>query len=84
MAQLNTCYALFQIFGTREDQFGRYRCEAANRYGSSYQEMELYQSEIPICPPVCGDIQLQNKSCGLSPIKALVLFLACIAAKIVG
>ena len=43
-----------------EDQFGEYTCEASNRHGSASAKMELYESRIPICPPVCGDYNLNG------------------------
>ena len=55
-----------QISGVDEDQFGEYTCEASNRHGTASEKMELYESRIPICPPVCGDYNLNGgeaKSC---------------------
>lgn len=48
----------------RSNQFGMYKCEATNIYGSANQTVELYESKIPICPPVCGDIDLANAGSG--------------------
>ena len=53
-----------KILGVRENQFGMYKCEATNIYGSANQTVELYESKIPICPPVCGDIDLANAGSG--------------------
>ena len=69
----------FQISGVDEDQFGEYTCEASNRHGSASEKMELYESRIPICPPVCGDYNLNGggeaKSCSalLSSLVAVMI-----------
>lgn len=56
----------------REDSFGRYTCQASNRHGSVNASMELYESKMPICPPVCGDITLHSAAAAFpTPIKAL-------------
>ena len=67
-----------QISGVDEDQFGEYTCEASNRHGSASEKMELYESRIPICPPVCGDYNLNGgeaKTCSalLSSVVAVVI-----------
>ena len=69
-----------QISGVDEDQFGEYTCEASNRHGTASERMELYESRIPICPPVCGDYNLNGgeaKSCSvlLSCIVAVMIAL---------
>ena len=73
----------FQISGVDEDQFGEYTCEASNRHGSASEKMELYESRIPICPPVCGDYNLNGggeaKSCSalLSSLVAVMIAFLC-------
>jgi hypothetical protein len=50
----------------RKEQFGQYTCEATNRYGSAIEKVELYESGIAICPPMCGD----NNLSGARSVKA--------------
>merc|ERR1712141_755038 len=35
-----------------KDEFGRYTCAATNRHGRDSQDMELYESKLPIMTPV--------------------------------
>ena len=43
-----------------KEDYGKYTCKAGNRYGTQAQEMELYESTMPICPPLCGDTNLNS------------------------
>ena len=45
-----------------EEDFGKYTCEAGNKYGKDTQHLELYESSIPICPPLCGDTDLNSSA----------------------
>eukprot|EP00095_Tigriopus_kingsejongensis_P006804 maker-scaffold1064_size65302-snap-gene-0.24 protein:Tk06804 transcript:maker-scaffold1064_size65302-snap-gene-0.24-mRNA-1 annotation:"lach_scham ame: full" len=71
-----------KIMGTQSEHYGNYTCEAANRHGNSSETIELYQSQIPICPPVCGDMDLLNGAAArvvsylLLPVCALMYYLA--------
>jgi len=49
-----------QIYSVYEKDYGKYTCEAGNRYGADSQEIDLYKSNIPICPPLCGDTNLNS------------------------
>ena len=43
-----------------KEDYGKYSCEAGNKYGKAIQHLELYESSIPICPPLCGDTDLNS------------------------
>ena len=43
-----------------KEDYGKYTCEAGNKYGKAIQHLELYESSIPICPPLCGDTDLNS------------------------
>jgi len=49
-----------KIYSVYEEDFGKYTCEAGNKYGKDTQHLELYESSIPICPPLCGDTDLNS------------------------
>lgn len=66
---------LFQIVSVGPKQFGLYTCEAANRHGSKSQTVELYETQSPICPPLCGSTDLNDggtPSAGL-PLTSLTI-----------
>jgi len=48
------------IYYVYKEDYGKYTCKAGNRYGTQAQEMELYESTMPICPPLCGDTNLNS------------------------
>eukprot|EP00094_Tigriopus_californicus_P009038 TCALIF_08712-PA protein Name:"Similar to LAC Lachesin (Schistocerca americana)" AED:0.16 eAED:0.16 QI:0/0.6/0.5/0.66/0.6/0.83/6/36/384 len=54
--------SVVKILSIDESHYGNYTCEAVNRHGKATQTIELYQSQIPICPPVCGDLDLSNSA----------------------
>jgi hypothetical protein len=56
-----------------KDQFGKYTCEASNRHGSASQHMDLYESQIAICPPVCGNTNLNGVLSGRTPLTFFTL-----------
>merc|ERR1712156_1392625 len=49
-----------KIYSVNKEDFGQYTCEAGNKYGKTAQDLELYESSIPICPPLCGDTDLNS------------------------
>jgi len=49
-----------KIYSVYKEDFGQYTCEAGNKYGKTSQHLELYESSIPICPPLCGDTDLNS------------------------
>jgi len=49
-----------KIYSVYKEDFGKYICEAGNKYGKDTQYLELYESTIPICPPLCGDTDLNS------------------------
>ena len=53
-------FHFFQIYYVYKEDYGKYTCKAGNRYGTQAQEMELYESTMPICPPLCGDTNLNS------------------------
>lgn len=71
-----------KIFSVYEEDFGQYTCEAGNRYGKSVQEMELYESNIPICPPLCGDTDLNSAHFMKPPTSMSVAFVAVLLIKL--
>ena len=52
--------SILQIYSVYKEDFGQYTCEAGNKYGKTSQHLELYESSIPICPPLCGDTDLNS------------------------
>ena len=64
---------ILQIYSVNEDDYGKYSCKADNRYGSALEHMELYESTVPICPPVCGETDLNAASPGGLLNKVLLL-----------
>ena len=78
------CYNLcitfpFQIYSVYEEDFGKYTCEAGNKYGKDTQHLELYESSIPICPPLCGDTDL-NSAAAAKDMGKIVTFITGTAA----
>ena len=57
-----------------EEDFGKYTCEAGNKYGKDTQHLELYESSIPICPPLCGDTDL-NSAAAAKDMGKIVTFI---------
>eukprot|EP00096_Caligus_rogercresseyi_P014118 TRINITY_DN664_c0_g1_i10.p1 TRINITY_DN664_c0_g1~~TRINITY_DN664_c0_g1_i10.p1 ORF type:complete len:374 (+),score=72.54 TRINITY_DN664_c0_g1_i10:1773-2894(+) len=55
-----------KIFAVQDDQYGLYFCKAANKFGSDKETMELYESALPICPPVCNSYEMMFLSSGSS------------------
>ena len=55
------------MLSVTKEQFGKYSCEASNRHGTDSQPIVLYESQIAICPPVCGNINLNAASRALTP-----------------
>jgi len=49
-----------KIYSVYKEDFGQYTCEAGNKYGKVAQHLDLYESSIPICPPLCGDTDLNS------------------------
>jgi neuronal growth regulator 1 len=70
-----------KIYSVSEDDYGKYSCDAANRYGSAVQHMEVYKSTMPICPPLCGDTDLNAgaaKGHSISLILAIATTILCL------
>merc|ERR1712029_340630 len=63
--------SILKIYSAYPEDFGKYTCDAGNRYGSATQHMELYSTEMPICPPLCGDTNLNS---GMAHFPASYLF----------
>ena len=76
----NTNKFKFQIYSAYPEDFGKYTCDAGNRYGSATQHMELYSTEMPICPPLCGDTNLNS---GMAHFPASYLFSMALALNII-
>ena len=71
----NLCITFpFQIYSVYEEDFGKYTCEAGNKYGKDTQHLELYESSIPICPPLCGDTDL-NSAAAAKDMGKIVAFI---------
>ena len=56
-----------------KEQFGKYTCEASNRHGTASQHMDLYESQMAICPPVCGKTNLNGVSRADIPFTIILL-----------
>jgi len=54
-----------KVYSVSKEDFGQYTCEAGNKYGKTAQKLDLYESSIPICPPLCGDTDL-NSAAGIT------------------
>ena len=64
--------------------YGKYECQALNRHGKDSKMIELYKSEMPICPPLCGDTDLDSGSTNLrSSGGGIRVVLALLLAKLV-
>ena len=55
------------MLSVTKEQYGKYSCEASNRHGTDSQPIVLYESQIAICPPVCGNINLNGATRPLTP-----------------
>lgn len=42
-----------RIITIERRQYGQYTCKAANKYGSSQKDIELFETIVPVCPPAC-------------------------------
>lgn len=72
-----------KIYEVNENMYGKYQCEALNRHGKDTKMIELYKSEMPICPPLCGDSDLDSGSGGLRVSSMLMLPSVLLMAKLV-
>ncbi|XP_030757526.1 lachesin [Sitophilus oryzae] len=43
-----------RVITIEKRQYGQYKCKAANKLGTSEEQVELFESIIPVCPPACG------------------------------
>jgi hypothetical protein len=57
-----------KVLSVTKEQFGQYTCEASNRHGTASEEMDLYESKMAICPPVCGNTNLNGGSRSEAPL----------------
>ena len=69
----------FQLYNAYEEDFGTFTCEASNKYGKAKEHMELYESSIPICPPLCGDTNL-NSGLPVTKSSLTALFMSILGA----
>ena len=63
--------------------FGNYTCEASNRFGDANSTVHLYESSMPICPPVCGkfeDLVAAAGGANITAFKVLVAAMVYMAA----
>jgi len=75
-----------QIDEVNENMYGKYECQALNRHGKDSKMIELYKSEMPICPPLCGDTDLDSGSTNLQSgggVGGIKVVLALLLAKLV-
>jgi len=56
-----------KIHEVTEYAYGVYECQALNRHGKDSKTIEVYRSEMPICPPLCGDANLDSGSFIIKP-----------------
>ncbi|XKL67665.1 hypothetical protein PGB90_003156 [Kerria lacca] len=42
------------ISSIKPNQYGIYVCRAVNKLGQAEAQIQLYESESPVCPPACG------------------------------
>jgi len=70
-----------------EYAYGIYECQALNRHGKDSKTIEVYRSEMPICPPLCGDANLDSGSFIIKPTFPSFLwtvFFGLVATKVMG
>jgi len=71
-----------RVITIEKKQYGNYSCTAENRLGQATGYVELFEENIPICPPACDDSARYSSSSSadiaqLSCFAAVILVLFC-------
>lgn len=68
-----------KIYAMDANKYGKYDCAALNKHGKDVKEIEVYETAMPICPPLCGDVDLNWSTHSSLPNFNLVLMTTAIA-----
>lgn len=62
-----------RIVGLDSKQYGDYKCKAVNKLGSDEAEINLYETNNPVCPPACGQGYSSSTSIKASLVSIITL-----------
>ncbi|XP_049838500.1 lachesin [Schistocerca gregaria] len=68
-----------RVITIEKRQYGKYQCKAANKLGEAREEVELFETIIPVCPPACGQAY-GGDAAEISTSMALILISTIIVA----
>ncbi|CAG0914977.1 unnamed protein product [Notodromas monacha] len=51
-----------RVLSIEKKQYGKFQCQAANKFGIASATVELVETVIPVCPPACGTNQYSSGS----------------------